>query len=107
MIKFLDSPTPDLIISSPYKRAKETAEPICEYFGMQCKVWTDVREFTYLGSLHGIHSTIEERASKARAFWKQSDPYLRDGDEGETFAEFVQRTRKVLYQLSQREEQFI
>ncbi|HEY0756565.1 MAG TPA: histidine phosphatase family protein [Ktedonobacteraceae bacterium] len=90
---------PDLIISSPYLRAWETAYPTIQHFSSVTHVtWPEVREFTYLGSLRGQCLTKQERSGKVDEFWKRCDPEHRDVD-GESFSQFVGRARKTLAQL--------
>lgn len=52
---------PALIVTSPYLRARQTAQPTISRFPQAaCQEWP-VQEFTYLGDLHGRTSTAAER----------------------------------------------
>lgn len=94
---------PDLIITSPYLRAWETASPTRERFPhIPCETWPEVQEFTYLGSLAGQTLTKQERSGKARAFWERNDPMHKDGS-GESFAELICRASTVLQKLKQQD----
>jgi 2,3-bisphosphoglycerate-dependent phosphoglycerate mutase len=98
---------PDLIVSSPYKRSRETAAPTrSRFFSTKFEEWENVREFTYLGSLHGINSTKQERNAMTQAFWDKCDPFYQDGD-GESFELFLRRVRDVMVDLKRCQEQFI
>jgi hypothetical protein len=58
---------PALIVTSPYLRACQTAQPTISRFpAAECQQWP-VHEFTYLGDLHGRASTAREREPYARA----------------------------------------
>lgn len=92
---------PDLIITSPYLRAWETASPTRSRFpGVTCETWPEVQEFTYLGSLAGKTLTKQERSGKVRDFWERNDPIHKDGN-GESFAELICRASTVLEKLKQ------
>lgn len=91
---------PDLIIVSPYLRAKQTAEPMITRFP-QAKVecWPEVREFTYLSPASCIGTTTEERKERVKAFWQAADPCYVDGEGAESFSRFMQRVDLVLQKL--------
>jgi len=66
---------PALIVTSPYLRARQTAQPmISRHPAAACQEWA-VHEFTYLGDLHGRVSTAREREPYARAYWDRADPH--------------------------------
>lgn len=89
---------PDLIISSPYLRAWETAAPTLQrYAHVSREIWP-VHEFTYLGSLAGVCSTKQERRVLVDAYWERCDPHYKDSD-GESFAQFISRVRTILDRL--------
>jgi 2,3-bisphosphoglycerate-dependent phosphoglycerate mutase len=65
---------PALIVTSPWLRARQTAQPTISRFPRAaCQEWP-VQEFTYLGDLHGRTSTAGERQPYARAYWDRADP---------------------------------
>jgi broad specificity phosphatase PhoE len=89
---------PNLVISSPYLRAWETAAPTFQRFpNAPHKIWP-VQEFTYLGSLAGICSTKHERRAQVEEYWQRGDPTYHDGN-GESFAQFLQRVRTAIDNL--------
>jgi len=90
---------PALIVTSPYLRARQTAQPTISRFPQApCQEWP-VHEFTYLGDLHGRASTARERRPYARAYWDQADPqHASDG--AESFTGPLNRTMDCLNRLS-------
>jgi hypothetical protein len=53
--------SPDLIVTSPFLRARHTAVPTTERFPSVPVTHWPVEEFTYLGRLHGRRTTGLER----------------------------------------------
>ncbi|MCP3802621.1 histidine phosphatase family protein [Allokutzneria sp. A3M-2-11 16] len=89
---------PGLIVSSPYWRARQTAQPAMDRFpGTPSEVWP-VQEFTHLGSLDGRSTTVQERRPYVQAYWNRADPDLREGG-AESFADLVARVRDCLARL--------
>jgi broad specificity phosphatase PhoE len=93
---------PALIVTSPYLRARQTAEPTISRFpAAGCEEWP-VHEFTYLGDLHGRATTAREREPYARAYWDRADP--RSASPGaESFAGLLRRATDFLGRLSAQE----
>ncbi|WP_051711955.1 histidine phosphatase family protein [Spirillospora albida] len=91
---------PDLIVSSPFVRARQTAEATVERFpAVPYEEWP-VEEFTYLGALHGPRTTGEQRRPFAEAYWERADPaYVNDGD-GESFVALIARANAFLERLA-------
>lgn len=107
--KLLDifSETPDLLITSPYVRTKETARPLMEkYPHIPHEEWA-IHEFTYLSAKRCFNTTFEERNPWKDEFWNKGDPKLCDGDGAESFADFMDRVRKALDNAKKRKENFI
>lgn len=97
---------PELIVVSPFRRARETATPTLERFPqVRCEEWP-VQEFTYLGALHGPATTTRERAPHSRAYWRRADPAYRNQGDGESFSALIARTRGLLTDLAGRDEEF-
>jgi probable phosphoglycerate mutase len=93
---------PALIVTSPYLRARQTAQPTVSRFpAAACQQWP-VQEFTYLGGLHGRASTPREREPHARAYWDRADPHAA-GPGAESFAGLLGRTADFLSRLSAQE----
>lgn len=89
---------PALIVTSPYKRAQQSAEPTRARFPhVPCEEWA-VQEFTYLGDLRGRRMTRLDRLPYVEAYWKRADPFEVIG-EAESFAGFLNRVTDFLKQL--------
>ena len=98
---------PDLIITSPYLRAWETASPTLQRFAATPhQIWPAVQEFTYLGSLAGVLSTKQQRLVLVNNYWDRCDPAYEEGGSGESFSQLIQRAEEVLDTL-RREKGFI
>ena len=90
---------PALIVTSPYLRARQTAQPTISRFpAAACQEWP-VQEFTYLGDLHGRTSTAGERRPYARAYWDQADPHHASPG-AESFTGLLRRTADFLDRLT-------
>jgi probable phosphoglycerate mutase len=89
---------PALIVTSPYRRARQTAEPsITRFPAAACEEWA-VQEFTYLGDLRDRAMTSAEREPYVQAYWERSDPHETSGG-AESFADLVRRSRDFLDRL--------
>ncbi|MDX2240385.1 MAG: histidine phosphatase family protein [Leptolyngbyaceae cyanobacterium bins.302] len=95
-------PTPDLIITSPYVRAKQTAQPAIAQFPSCPQVEWQVQEFDYLASPPSV-SSHAEILQLCKAYWQRRDPFYRDGGEAESFANLMQRVVELFEQLRQLE----
>lgn len=99
---------PDLIVTSSYLRAKQTASPTTLLFPHISQEWP-VHEFTYLSSWHKAPSTVEDRREWVRQYWELSNPTLIDSSaleselkpesESESFEQFIKRVQKVMEAL--------
>jgi probable phosphoglycerate mutase len=92
-----------ILLTSPYRRARQTAEYTQKLFpDLLLLVW-EVQEFTYLSSMHEELSTTAERRPRVEAYWKQLDPFYQDnGPKSESFASFIQRARAFIQRLKKR-----
>lgn len=91
---------PALIVTSPYVRAAQTAEPtIARFPDVQREEWP-VQEFTYLGMFHDRLSTAGERRPYVADYWDRADPHLSLGG-AESFADLLGRVGDCLDRLSQ------
>src|SRR5256885_14957070 len=69
---------PDLIITSPFLRAQQTAQAThLRYPDAPYEVWP-VHEFTFLSSPRWEFSTNHERRPMVTAFWQRQDPHYID-----------------------------
>jgi 2,3-bisphosphoglycerate-dependent phosphoglycerate mutase len=101
----------ELIVTSPYLRTKQTAEPTAFVFydtperAITEDEW-QVQEFTYLSSMRWTYSTTEDRRPEVDRYWKDADPDYVDGPGSESFREFIDRVRAFLEQLKNVEEEY-
>jgi 2,3-bisphosphoglycerate-dependent phosphoglycerate mutase len=96
---------PGLVVSSPFVRARQTAEATVERFPeVPYEEWP-VEEFTYLGELHGPRTTTEQRRPFAEAYWERVDPAYVSGGDGESFQALIARARTFLDRLAGRTEE--
>jgi 2,3-bisphosphoglycerate-dependent phosphoglycerate mutase len=88
---------PQLIVTSPYLRARQTAQPTIErYPGAAVDEWA-VQEFSYLGPL-GRPTISHEREPEVRAYWERADPRLAEPG-AESFAGLIGRVTSFLGRL--------
>ena len=98
---------PSLIVTSPYLRAKQTAQPtLLRFPDARHEEWP-VHEFTFLSSLRYRNTTVEDRRPPAAAFWERCDPFYVDGEGAESFANLMNRIQRFLDQLQHSKEQFV
>lgn len=98
---------PDLIVVSPYIRARQTAVPTIDRFDPVNVAEWPIHEFSYLHPDHYSGTTGQERWPKAKAFWERMNPLEKEGNEGESFSELLVRVLAMEEQLRQTPEEFI
>lgn len=98
---------PDLIVTSPYRRTQQTAQPTRERFPNVPHAEWLVQEFTYLAPARYNGSTIEQRRPLSDVYWQQNDPFHVDGMGAESFADLLERVRVSQTKLIQLEENFV
>jgi len=82
---------PDLLIVSPFLRARATAEPIrARWSRTRCETWP-IHELTYLSPERCRGTTPETRRPLIEAYWQRCDPDYRDGPDAESFRCFMTR----------------
>ena len=92
---------PDLIITSPYIRARDTAAPTAARFpDVPVEVWP-VQEFSSLAVARCMNTTILQRRPWVNEHWAFADPTRVDGPGGESYAGLVDRVRAALKRLSE------
>jgi len=93
-------PRPDIVISSGFLRARQTADIVCAAWpGIARMVWP-IEEITYLSPGLCIGTTPETRRPMIEDYWARADPDFRHGPDAETFAEFAGRVDACLSRLS-------
>ena len=82
---------PDLLVTSAFLRARDTAEPIRAHWPQtHCETWP-IQELTYLSPARCRGTTLEARRPWVDEYWKRCDPDYRDGPDAESFRSFVTR----------------
>ena len=102
-----DGPEPDLIVVSPYLRAKQTAEPFIARFPRAAVETWAIQEFTYISPARCVGTTAVDRRPLVEAYWNKASPTHVDGDGAESFADFIARVLASLEKLHGREEENI
>ncbi|MFJ4029448.1 histidine phosphatase family protein [Paenarthrobacter sp. NPDC089989] len=102
LAKIPEESRPDAVVSSPYARARQTADIACEAAGWQANILTDERlrdrELGILDRLtsRGVRARFPEEAE--RRLWLGKLYYRPPG--GESWADVALRLRSVLAELS-------
>ena len=87
----LFSRAPDLLVASPYLRARQTAQFVADkHPQVPLEIWP-VQEFTYLDRQWCLNTTLAERIPMAREYWDRNDPNYVDGEGPESFAGMMGR----------------
>lgn len=90
---------PDLIVVSPFQRARDTAAPtLARFAGMPHEVWP-IQEFTYLAPARCVDTSAAQRRGWVDAYWAKADPQQVDGDGAESFSAFIARVAAARQRL--------
>lgn len=90
---------PAWIVTSPARRALDTAAPTIARFGtVPVQVWP-IEEFTYLSPVRCAGTSVLERRQWVETYWSRADPEYRDGADAETFEQFIARVRQSMERL--------
>ncbi len=82
---------PDLLVTSPYLRARQTAQFVTDkHPRVPLETWP-VQEFTYLDRQRCLNTTLAERIPMAREYWDRNDPNWVDGEGTESYAGMMGR----------------
>ena len=104
-LSFQERPT--LIITSPFLRTQQTAEPTMKRFpNVRREVW-NVEEFTYLSPETCIGTTAAERKERVNQYWERLDPDYIDGEGAESFTMLLSRAQTAIDRLNQLKSGFI
>ncbi len=91
---------PDLIVASPFSRARATAMATARAFSfVPLEIWP-IHEFTYLEPARCANTTVAQRREWVEAYWFKSDPTLTDGEGAESFLDFISRAQAFLDRLA-------
>ncbi|MBF2027526.1 MAG: histidine phosphatase family protein [Oscillatoriales cyanobacterium C42_A2020_001] len=91
---------PDLIVTSPYIRTKQTAQPILTQFPNCPQAEWQVQEFDYL-SLPSKPTDRSEILDLCKVYWQRRDPFYIDGEGAESFAGLMHRVKQMFQQIQQ------
>ena len=92
--------TPSLIVTSPYRRAQQTAAPTIERFpNVAVEMWL-IQEFTYLQPSRWNGTLSSERMPAIERYWAEADPEYCDGEGAESFGTLLQRAEGALARLA-------
>ena len=97
---------PSLIVTSPYIRTKQTAQPTIERFASTPQAEWFVHEFTYLSLDRRHNTTALERLPMSEAYWERCDPNYVDGVGAESFADMIQRVQDFRQKIYRLEDEF-
>lgn len=98
---------PDLIITSSFTRAIETARNTVEkYENAKVETWM-VEEFTYLEPTACVGKSVEDIRKKVTAYWDLLDPYYKDGENAESFVMVLERARAVYQKLILLQDKYV
>ena len=90
---------PDLIVTSPYLRTQQTAEPtIARFPDVPIEVWP-IQEFTYLEPSRWNGTRSVERKPSIERYWQACDPTYCDGHGAESFSTLLRRAEAALSRL--------
>lgn len=98
---------PSRIITSPYRRALQTAQPTMQRFAeAQHAVWP-VQEFRSVSREGGRANSVAVVQAADIAYWERCDPHYVDGRDAESFASFIARAQNVLERLTRHPDEFL
>lgn len=97
----------DLVVVSPYLRTQETANPYIHKNAITAVETWSTYEFTYLHQAKFNGTTTAQRKVATTAYWAQADINYKDGNDCESFTEFVDRVLEVRKRLLERAENTI
>lgn len=90
---------PDLIVTSPFLRAKQTAEALIKKFpNSKVKVW-NIQEFTFLDSQRCENTTVEERRKIREEYIKENNPDFIHGKGAESFNQLIERVDETINRI--------
>lgn len=93
---------PHRLVTSPFRRAIETGQPIdARYPAALNEIWP-IQEFTYLEPASCVGTNWADRKPRIDAFWAKLDPAHIDGPGAESFSHLLQRARAFLEDITER-----
>jgi broad specificity phosphatase PhoE len=101
------SQQPSLIVTSPFLRTKQTAQPTIERFFSVPQAEWQVEEFNYLATARRKNTTLAERKPMAEEYWQRNNPFYVDGEGAESFAEMMSRVHSLQKQIRDLQDEFV
>ena len=98
---------PSLIVTSPYLRAIQSAQPTITRLPQARLGEWPVHEFTYLSLPSRHNTTLHGRKPLIDAYWERCDPQYVDGDGAESFAALVARAQLALERMKRLSDDFV
>lgn len=92
---------PDLVITSPLLRARQTAAPLLQRWPDTPQETWPIQEFVYLSPARCAGSTVQTRRPWVAQYWESADPAYADGADAESFAAFIARVQAFEQRLRQ------
>jgi broad specificity phosphatase PhoE len=98
---------PSLIVTSPYLRARQSAQPTIERFPQARVEEWPVHEYTYLSLASRHNTTLHGRKPLIDAYWERCDPHYLDGEGAESFVALVARAEQTLERIKRLDDDFV
>jgi broad specificity phosphatase PhoE len=98
---------PSLIVTSPFYRTKQTAQPTIERFSSIPQAEWQIQEFNYLATARRKNTTLAQRIPMAEEYWLRCDPFYVDGAGAESFAQMMNRVHSLQKQIKQLKDEFV
>jgi len=93
---------PTLIVTSPFLRAQQSAEPLRQRFpDVPVEEWL-IQEFTFLDPARHRNTSEADREPHVGTYWQRQDPAYIDGLGAESFTLFLNRAREAIHRLVSR-----
>ena len=99
--------SPDLIITSPYMRAKETAKYLILKYPVASQEEWPIQEFNYLSSEKCSGMRRIDLKPFADEYWSNNNPSYVDGLDAENFENFINRVYATIKKIKNRKENCI
>ncbi len=94
---------PDLIVTSPYARTLQTAQPLLDRYPHSAHETWSVQEFNYLNASKYQGTSSAERRPASQAYWEALDPNYEDGPGAESFVAFMVRVTAFVENIKARD----
>jgi broad specificity phosphatase PhoE len=98
---------PDLIVSSSYTRAAESADMLCQRFPDVPRETWPIHEFTFLAIDKYMRNGMKGLGGEYFRFWQRSNPDHVDGNGAESFNQFLIRVDATLDRMRRSQHNFV